>query len=100
MSAVEGIEIIGTVLAVMQTAQIVIQTLIQPLRRPIDLFDLYGVSGIFLYLFGSRTTWRTEAHVLGTVSDDDALNFKKSVQDECTMISVAVRSSIQKAAGS
>ncbi|KIM98299.1 hypothetical protein OIDMADRAFT_90904, partial [Oidiodendron maius Zn] len=49
----------------------------------------YGLFGIFLYLFGSRTTWRTEAHVLGTVSDDDALNFKKSVQDECTMISVA-----------
>ncbi|KAH6721666.1 hypothetical protein BKA61DRAFT_591128 [Leptodontidium sp. MPI-SDFR-AT-0119] len=67
----------------------VVQIFTQTIRRPIDLVDLYGVSGIFLYLFGSRTTWRTEAHVLGTVSDDDALNFKKSVQDECTMISVA-----------
>jgi hypothetical protein len=76
-----------------------VQIYTQTFRRPIDLFDLYGVSGIFLYLFGSRTTWRTEAHVLGTVSDDDALNFKKSVQDECTMISVAVRSFIQKVVG-
>ena len=63
------------------------------LRRPFDLIDLYGLSGIFLYLFGSRTTWRTEAHILWSVSDEDALNFKKSVQDECTMIFVAVCSS-------
>jgi hypothetical protein len=65
---------------------------IQVLRRPRDLAKLYGYpAGVTLYLFGSRTTWRTEAYVLGKVNDDDALNFKKSVQDECTMISVAVR---------
>jgi hypothetical protein len=96
MSGLEALEIIGVISTVIEITSTVIQTL----RRPINLFDLYGLSGVFLYLFGSRTTWRTEAHVLGTMSDDDALNFKKSVQDECTMISVAVRYSIQKAAGS
>lgn len=62
---------------------------LQALRRPLDLFDLYGYPGLALFLFGSRTTW-TEAYVLGKVNDEDAMNFKKSVQDECTMISVAV----------
>ncbi|OAL43353.1 hypothetical protein IQ07DRAFT_637092 [Pyrenochaeta sp. DS3sAY3a] len=57
--------------------------------RPFRLFQLYGASGLFLFVFGSRTTWRTQAYVLGKVDDDDALNFKKSVHDECTMISVA-----------
>lgn len=62
----------------------------QALRRPLDLFDLYGYPGLALFLFGTRTTWRTEAYVLGKVNDEDAMNFKKSVQDECTMVSVAV----------
>jgi hypothetical protein len=58
--------------------------------RPFYLVRLYGMPGIFLYLFGNRTTWRTQAYVLGKVIDEDALSFKRSVQDECTMISVAV----------
>lgn len=67
----------------------------QTIRRPFDLFKLYGLPGIVLFFFASRTVWRTEAHVLGSMLDDDANNFKKSVQDECTMISVAVRSTAQ-----
>lgn len=63
---------------------------IQAVRRPLDLYRLYGYSSVVLLLFGSWTTWRTEAFVLGKVNDEDALSFKKSVQDECTMISVAV----------
>jgi hypothetical protein len=64
---------------------------IQAFRRPYDLFKLYGYPSFALFLFGSRTTWRTEAYVLGKMNDNDALNFKKSVQEECTVISVAVR---------
>lgn len=100
MSGVESFFIVGTIADVFASIFAVLELVIQHIRRPIDLFDLYGLSGIFLYLFGSRTTWSVEAHVLGIVSDDDALNFKKCVQDECTMISVAVRSFIQKVAGS
>lgn len=51
-----------------------------------------GPAALLYVLFGSRTTWRSEAHVLGTVNDQIALDFKKSVQDECSMVSVAVRS--------
>lgn len=58
--------------------------------RPFRLWDLYGAPGIILYLFGSRTTWNVEAQVLGRQDEDDAMQFKKSVQDECTMVSVAV----------
>ncbi|KAJ6789993.1 hypothetical protein PWT90_07583 [Aphanocladium album] len=57
--------------------------------QPFSLIRLYGASGIVYYVFGSRTTWRTQAHVLGALKDEDAQNFKKSVQEECAMISVA-----------
>jgi hypothetical protein len=65
------------------------------LVRAIQLFKWYGPSSIPLFLFGSRTTWRIQAQILGQVKDDDALAFKKSVYDECTMIAVAVRIPIQ-----
>lgn len=58
--------------------------------RPFALLKYYGLPGLFYLVFGSRSTWRAQAHVLGTLADEDALNFKKSVQDECTIISVAV----------
>jgi hypothetical protein len=60
------------------------------LWRPFQLFRLYGVSAPFVLLFGSRTTWITEAMVLGRFIDKDAMEFRKAVQDECTMVSVAV----------
>ncbi|RDI81350.1 hypothetical protein Vi05172_g8532 [Venturia inaequalis] len=57
--------------------------------RPFHLIDLYGVPGIFLWLFGSRTTWKAEVQVLSQVRDDDTMQFKKSVLDECSMVSIA-----------
>lgn len=54
------------------------------------LLRWYGPSGILLLLFGRRTIWRIQAQVLGEMDDNDALNFRKSISDECTMISVAV----------
>jgi hypothetical protein len=65
------------------------------LVRGIQLFKRYGPSGIPLFLFGSRTTWRMQAQILGQVKDDDALAFTKSVYNECTMIAIAVRIPIQ-----
>lgn len=58
--------------------------------RPFHLIDLYGIPGIFLWLFGSQTTWKAEVQVLSQVRDDDAMHFKKSVLDECSMVSIAV----------
>jgi hypothetical protein len=58
--------------------------------RPYFLYQLYEISAVPLYLFGSRTTWRTQAFVLGTADDGHAIDFKRAVQDECTMKSVAV----------
>ncbi|KAF7507474.1 hypothetical protein GJ744_010405 [Endocarpon pusillum] len=57
--------------------------------RCFHLIRLYGPPGFVLLFFGSQTTWRIEAQVLGKLDDKEALEFKKSVQDECTMISVA-----------
>ena len=59
--------------------------------RGIQLCKWYGSSGIPLFIFGNRNTWRIQAQVLGQLNDDDALAFKRSVHDECTMIAVAVR---------
>jgi hypothetical protein len=58
--------------------------------RAIRLLGLYGPSGLLLFWFGSKSTWRMEAQVLGELNDEDALAFKKCVQDECIMVSVAV----------
>lgn len=63
--------------------------------RGYQLCKWYGQFGIFLFLFGNRTTWRIQAQVLGELSDDDALAFKSSVYNECTMIAVAVRIPLQ-----
>lgn len=62
--------------------------------RPFRLYGLYGALGALLFFFGSRTTWSVEAQVLGRLDEDDAMQFKKSVQDECTMVSVAVSTSL------
>lgn len=55
--------------------------------------NLYGVSGLTLLVFGNRTMWRLEAEILGGLRDSDAHAFRKSVQGQCNMISVAVRNS-------
>ncbi|TID22352.1 hypothetical protein E6O75_ATG11146 [Venturia nashicola] len=64
--------------------------------RPYHLVGLYGIPGIFLWLFGSRATWKAEVQVLSQVRDDDAMQFKKSVLDECNMVSIAVGNPMYK----
>ena len=66
---------------------------LRTIRRVALLYKLYGSPGAALFLFGNRSTWRLEAHILGGLKDEDALAFKKSVQGQCNMISVAVSSS-------
>ena len=73
---------------------VVIDLLASTVARAFHLFVLYGPSSIPLLLFGSRTTWRIEAQILGQLKEEDATAFKKSILDECTMIAVAVCLSI------
>jgi hypothetical protein len=60
------------------------------IRRVYQLCKLYGISGIPLSIFGNQTTWRIQAQILGQLNDGDAVAFKESVYNECTMIAVAV----------
>lgn len=91
-------EIVGIVLGALSTLTTVFTVFhtfvrvkaIHKLRRPFALYEIYGIWGIALLVFGSRTTWRIEAYVLARLDDENALSFKKSIQDECTMISIAV----------
>ncbi|KAF2496463.1 hypothetical protein BU16DRAFT_460458 [Lophium mytilinum] len=90
----DPLAVVGSVVQVTEVAFRLIQFITSvAARRPFQLLILYGVSGLFLYLFGSNTTWRVESQVLGQLSGDDgvddAMNFKTSVLDGCTMISVA-----------
>ena len=60
------------------------------LGQAISFSTLYGSSAVPLIAFGSVATWRVEARILGRLCDTEATEFKKSIQDECTMVSVAV----------
>jgi len=51
---------------------------------------MYGPSGIFISIFGSRDVWQMQMQVLSSLDDADAINFKKSIQQESSIIAVAV----------
>lgn len=51
---------------------------------------MYGLfDGVVLALLGSRKVWEAEARVIGGLVDDEAMDFKRSVQDQCNMIAIA-----------
>ncbi|KAF7927400.1 uncharacterized protein EAE97_010075 [Botrytis byssoidea] len=61
-----------------------------------QLFELYGLSAIPLFIFGSRTTWYKQAKVLGELKEGQnrpdnsrASEFKSSTLAECNMVAVA-----------
>ncbi|KAG8405412.1 hypothetical protein J3458_022069 [Metarhizium acridum] len=54
------------------------------------LIHLYGVvSGFTVGLCGSSNVWSVEAKVIGDLDEKQALDFRKSLQGECSMIAVA-----------
>ncbi|MCJ1428527.1 hypothetical protein MMC29_006437 [Sticta canariensis] len=57
--------------------------------RPLGYVRLYGISGAVVAVFGSRNIWEMQAEVLGSLNDETAMAFRKSVQDESTTSSVA-----------
>jgi len=50
----------------------------------------YGLSGCAICVFGSREIWRIQVQILGSTKDSDAMDFKKSAQDDSNIIAVAV----------
>lgn len=90
MSAIDIVGIAGAAISLLNPFFTVSDAAAQSTIHGLHLIRLYGLPGIVLLFFGSQTTWRIEAQVLGKLDDKEALEFKKSVQDECTMISVAV----------
>ena len=59
----------------------------------VDFFDfglIYGVSGVAIVCFASGNIWRLEVQILGRLSDEEAMEFRKSVENESTMVSIAV----------
>lgn len=63
-------------------------------ERIVALSHLYGPAGFIVAYFGSASVWNVEAQIIGERNDKQALEFRKSIQDECSMIAVAVSLSI------
>lgn len=63
-------------------------------ERIVALSHLYGPAGFIVAYFGSSSVWNVEAQIIGERNDKQALEFRKSIQDECSMIAVAVSLSI------
>jgi hypothetical protein len=60
----------------------------------------YKSAGVFLWIFGSREVWQMQMQVLSSPLDTDAMNFKKSVQEDSSIVAVAVSESNIKSRGS
>ena len=52
--------------------------------------DNYGLSGLIICVFGSREVWRIQVQILGSTRDSEAMDFKRSAQDDSNIIAVAV----------
>lgn len=58
--------------------------------------DIYGINGIVLWIFGNRSVWRSEVQLLRHRDDKEAMDFRKSAQDESSIVAVAVRTFDQR----
>jgi hypothetical protein len=67
-----------------------VSTVIQTFESLFFFAEQYGRSGPFVWIFGSREIWRVLAQVLRSTNDTDAMDFKKSVQDDSQVIALAV----------
>jgi hypothetical protein len=83
--------LIDGVLPLVEYVQAVLNGLKGVVDRIFALNRLYGLSGLVVAFCGSSKVWEIEAKLLGELDDKHAAEFKKSIQDECSMIAVAVR---------
>ncbi len=86
----EAVSFLQTEIFAVQVSMDVTDLGVRYARRVYQVCILYGISGVPLSLFGNQTTWLIQAQILGQLNDRDALAFKESVYNECTMIAVAV----------
>ena len=82
-------EAISTAAAVITIAAALIQAPLKTIQSLDFFISLYEPAGIVI--FGSREVWQMQMQILGSVDDADAMNFKKSIQQESSIIAVAVR---------
>ena len=82
---------VGSVIQVVSFATSLFGAANEAFAAPLNWVRYYGPSGVFLAVFGSRTIWTTQAELLASLNDDDALAFRKTIQDESNLTAVAVR---------
>ncbi|KAJ6138338.1 hypothetical protein N7471_004824 [Penicillium samsonianum] len=81
--------VIDAIKPVAQYVKVIARVIKGNLKRILALIRLYGLSGMLVAFCGSSNVWQVEAKVIGELDDDQAIEFRKSVQDECSMIAVA-----------
>jgi hypothetical protein len=50
----------------------------------------YRLPGLFICVFGSREIWRNQVQILASTRDSDAMDFKRSAQEDSNIIAVSV----------
>ena len=90
MDLISVLSITSTVIDLLQLSSSVASYPVGSVSDLIALLRLYGISGYFVWAYGSQSVWRMQAKLLGSFNDNDAMAFRKSMQDECTMTAVAV----------
>lgn len=70
---------------------VVVEGLYKAFSATAFLLKNYGLTGLWLMVFGSKDVLRSELQVLASDGAQGALDFKKATQDESNMIAVAVR---------
>ncbi len=81
----------GTILSLASIAISVFEVVGSILVSLLFLVENYGLGGIVLWLFGSGAIWRMQKQVLESEGEKVSMDFKASMQNESSMIAVAVR---------
>ncbi|KAI9764622.1 MAG: hypothetical protein M1839_005797 [Geoglossum umbratile] len=88
----EALAVFGVVTSVVQIVDLGVSVV----RRTFELGSsirfftkYYNLAGVVLWVFGSPDVWRMQLQVLASMDDRVAMDFKKSMQDESSIVAVA-----------
>lgn len=86
-------EVFGVISLLSSLVELSSVVLVAPFEAAEDAFfclRTYGPVGLFVALFGNRSVWQLQAEVITLEDDNIAFSFKRSAQDECNIVAIAV----------
>ena len=85
-----GLEVVAALAAVVSIVGSASRHVFRQFSSIIFFTKYYGSTGLILCLFGNSEIWRVQVQVLQNTNEADVMNFKKAVQDECSILAIAV----------